>query len=86
MLSPNQLRILNNPIDQSAHTGDYVYLVDEGYLTVRQSSVTGLFTYTRTQQAVLGVQEPPQHSMIFNRRQPDGTFRPLSDFWEGCKS
>ncbi len=33
----------------------------------------------------LGVQEPPQDYRIFNRRQPDGTFRPLSVFWEAPK-
>jgi hypothetical protein len=30
----------------------------------------------------LGAQEPPQDSMIFNRRQADGTFRPLGEFFD----
>lgn len=29
----------------------------------------------------LEVQEPPQDERIFNRRLPDGTFRPLSEFF-----
>ena len=30
-----------------------------------------------------GPQEPPQDPRIFNRRQADGTFRPLDKFFEG---
>ena len=30
---------------------------------------------------VIGPQEPPQDYRIFNRRQADGTFRPLSEFF-----
>jgi len=30
----------------------------------------------------LGPQEPPNDPMVYNRRQADGTFRPLTDFWE----
>jgi len=30
----------------------------------------------------LGPQEPPSDPMIYNRRQADGTFRPLAGFWE----
>ncbi len=30
----------------------------------------------------LGVQEPPNDAMIYNRRQPDGTFRPLTGFFQ----
>lgn len=33
----------------------------------------------------LGSQDSPDTPMIFNRRQPDGTFRPLSDFFERDK-
>ena len=29
----------------------------------------------------LGPQEPPDNPMIFNRRQPDGSFRPIVDFF-----
>ncbi len=29
----------------------------------------------------VGPQEPPQDFRIFNRRQPDGTYRPLADFF-----
>lgn len=29
-----------------------------------------------------GLCEPPQDYRIFNRRQPDGTFRPLSEFFD----
>ncbi len=29
----------------------------------------------------IGPQEPPQDFRIFNRRQPDGTYRPLADFF-----
>lgn len=32
---------------------------------------------------VVGSQEPPQDYRIFNRRQPDGSFRPLSLFFDG---
>jgi len=31
----------------------------------------------------LGPQEPPQDYRIFNRRQADGIFRPLSEFFDG---
>jgi hypothetical protein len=31
----------------------------------------------------LGVQEPPQDPRIFNRRQADGTFRDLGQFFSG---
>ena len=30
----------------------------------------------------LGPQEPPQDPRIFNRRQPDGSFRPVSEFFK----
>lgn len=30
----------------------------------------------------LGPQEPPNNSMIFNRKQPDGTYRPVSEFFD----
>jgi len=30
----------------------------------------------------LGPQEPPNSPVIYNRRQPDGSFRPLLGFWE----
>lgn len=33
----------------------------------------------------LGVQKPPQDYRIFNRKQKDGTYRPLKDFFDkGC--
>lgn len=32
--------------------------------------------------AQYGPQEPPQGVRIFNRRQPDGTYRPLSEFFD----
>ena len=35
-----------------------------------------------TAQPKLGPQEPPDDPHIFNRRQPDGTFRPISEFFE----
>jgi len=38
------------------------------------------------EQEGLGVQEPPQNNMIFNRRQADGTFKPLRDFFDMEKS
>ena len=33
-------------------------------------------------EANLGPQEPPQDASIFNRRQPDGVFRPVSEFFD----
>jgi hypothetical protein len=30
--------------------------------------------------------EPPNDPRIFNRRQPDGTYRPLSHFFEGAEN
>lgn len=36
----------------------------------------------RLVEIVLGPQEPPSDPMIFNRRQPDGTFRPLAEFFD----
>ena len=30
----------------------------------------------------LGTQEPPNDPVLYNRRQADGSFRPLADFWE----
>jgi hypothetical protein len=33
-------------------------------------------------QMVGGVCEPPQDYRVFNRRQPDGSFRPLSEYFE----
>ena len=34
------------------------------------------------EQPKIGFQEPPNDPRIFNRRQPDGTFRPISEFFE----
>jgi hypothetical protein len=31
----------------------------------------------------IGVQEPPQNEMIFNRRMPDGAFRDVGEFFDG---
>ena len=33
-----------------------------------------------------GPQEPPQDPRIFNRRQADGNFRPLSGFFDGTST
>jgi hypothetical protein len=35
----------------------------------------------RARLTLVGPQEPPQDEGVFNRRQPDGTFRPLADFF-----
>ena len=34
---------------------------------------------------LFGSQEPPQDYRIFNRRQPDGNYRPLSEYWDPIK-
>ncbi len=36
----------------------------------------------KTTETAIGTQEPPQDYRIFNRRQKDGTFRPLAEFFE----
>ena len=33
---------------------------------------------------MIGPQEPPNNPVIFNRRRPDGTFPPLSEFFDGA--
>ena len=39
-------------------------------------------TYATTKTFTLGPQEPPEDYRIFNRRLPDGTRRPVSEFFD----
>ena len=37
------------------------------------------------QECAIGVQEPPDDARVFNKRQPDGTYKPIADFFNGVR-
>jgi hypothetical protein len=60
-------------------------IVQVGQHTGIVQSVVAPWLMEEAQISYFGPQEPPQDYRIFNRRQPDGTFRPLSEFFDTTK-
>lgn len=61
------------------------YIVDEQILieeTISETTQKIREKILNEEHPLFGPQEPPQGYRIFNRKQPDGNYRPISEFFE----
>ena len=86
-------RILNELTEEAAQlAGPDPNDFASGYLAALQE-VQAAIEEAKHLENRMGPQEPPEDPRIFNRRQADGSFRPLEEFWDrdlaashACKS